>query len=137
MSTQSYDLQNAQPPLVNLPLAVITVGEMGAVSATLDGIEAHLQFMPNVGAEHSSESYWTHSLNSAVARYVLRCGKVTEAFSLRSFTRGAAALRQTTWGHRQHQNQILVGHDEAALHDSSKSPVADSFRERTFLSRFQ
>ena len=60
MSTQSYDLQNAQPPLVNLPLAVITVGEMGAVSATLDGIEAP----PPIHAERWSRAQFGELLDA-------------------------------------------------------------------------
>lgn len=60
MSTQSYDLQNAQPPLVNLPLAVITVGEMGAVSATLDGIGVP----PPIHAEYWSRAQFGELLDA-------------------------------------------------------------------------
>lgn len=60
MSTQSYDLQNAQPPLVNLPLAVVTVGEMGAVSATIDGIEVP----PPIHAEHWSRAQFGELLDA-------------------------------------------------------------------------
>lgn len=39
MSNQNVDHRMSESPLVDLPLAVVTVGEMGAVGATLDGIE--------------------------------------------------------------------------------------------------
>ncbi len=48
MSTQIIDDQKPEPPLVDLPLAVVIVGEMGAVSATFDGIDVP----PPIDIEH-------------------------------------------------------------------------------------
>lgn len=60
MSPQIYDLQSTETPLVDLPLAVVTVGEMGAVSAMFDGIDVP----PPVHTEHWSRAQFGELLDA-------------------------------------------------------------------------
>lgn len=60
MSTQGTSAEKSEPPLVDLPLAVVTVGEMGAVSATFDGIEVP----PPIYAEHWSRTQFGELLDT-------------------------------------------------------------------------
>lgn len=50
----------SEAPLVDLPLAVVTVGEIGAVSATFDGTEVP----PPICAEHWSRAQFGELLNT-------------------------------------------------------------------------
>lgn len=50
----------SEAPLVDLPLAVVTVGEIGAVSATFDGAEVP----PPIYAEHWSRAQFGELLNT-------------------------------------------------------------------------
>ncbi|GAA2185162.1 hypothetical protein GCM10009786_00390 [Leucobacter alluvii] len=59
MSTQSIDLQ-PELPLIDLPLAVVTVGEIGVVSAVFDGIEVP----PPIHAEHWSRAQFGELLDA-------------------------------------------------------------------------
>lgn len=52
MSTQNDAARRPEPPLVDLPLAVVTVGEMGAVSATFDGVDVP----PPIDTDHWSRA---------------------------------------------------------------------------------
>ena len=60
MSTQSNGFQTPQSPLVDLPLAVVTVGEMGAVRATSDGVEVP----PPIHAEHWNRAQFGELLDA-------------------------------------------------------------------------
>ncbi|KUF06935.1 hypothetical protein AUL38_10695 [Leucobacter sp. G161] len=60
MSNQNVDLRMSERPLVDLPLAVITVREMGAVSATFDGVEVP----PPIYAEHWSRAQFGELLDT-------------------------------------------------------------------------
>lgn len=60
MSNQSLDPRMSESPLVDLPLAVVTVREMGAVSATFEGIEVP----PPILAEHWSRSRFGELLDT-------------------------------------------------------------------------
>lgn len=60
MSTQKHDDQNATPPLIALPLAVVTVGEMGEVSATFDGVEVP----PPIHMDHWSRAQFGELLDA-------------------------------------------------------------------------
>lgn len=53
-------VDGTEPPLVDLPLAVVIVKEMGAVSATLDGIEVP----PPFHAEHWSRAQFGELLDA-------------------------------------------------------------------------
>lgn len=53
-------VDGTEPPLVDLPLAVVTVKEMGAVSATFDGIEVP----PPIYAEHWSRAQFGELLDT-------------------------------------------------------------------------
>lgn len=56
-----YDPQpNFEQPLVSLPLAIVAIGRMGAVSATLDGIEVP----PPIHAEHWSRAQFGELLDA-------------------------------------------------------------------------
>ncbi len=60
MRTQVFESARNELPLVDLPLAVVTVGEMGAVSATFDGIEVP----PPIYAEHWSRTQFGELLDT-------------------------------------------------------------------------
>lgn len=60
MSNQNVEPHMSESPLVDLPLAVVTVREMGAVSATLDGIEVP----PPTHAEHWSRAQFGELLDA-------------------------------------------------------------------------
>ena len=60
MSTQGASAETSEPPLVDLPLAVVTVGEMGAVCATFDGVEVP----PPIYAEHWSRAQFGELLDT-------------------------------------------------------------------------
>ncbi|MGO1539835.1 MAG: hypothetical protein ACTHW3_10750 [Leucobacter sp.] len=60
MSTHPFNSKNSDAPLVDLPLAVITVMEMGAVSATFDGVEVP----PPIYAEHWSRAQFGDLLDA-------------------------------------------------------------------------
>lgn len=60
MSAHSEPVDTPEPSLVELPLAIITVGEVGAVSATLDGVE----FPPPAPAETWSRAQFGELLDA-------------------------------------------------------------------------
>lgn len=60
MSTQKNEAVNHEPPLVDLPLAVVTVGDMGVVSATFDGVDVP----PPINADHWSRARFGQLLDT-------------------------------------------------------------------------
>lgn len=60
MSTQNDESQTPEPPLVDLPLAVVTVGEMGAVSASFDGKDVP----PPIDTDHWSRALFGQLLDA-------------------------------------------------------------------------
>ncbi len=60
MSTQNDEEIQPEPPLVDLPLAVVNVGEMGTVSATFDGVDVP----PPVDADHWSRERFGQLLDA-------------------------------------------------------------------------
>lgn len=64
MSNENVDRPMSEAPLVDLPLAVVTVREMGAVSATFDGVEVP----PPIYAEHWSRAQFGELLDTLTAQ---------------------------------------------------------------------
>lgn len=64
MSPHSEPVDTPEPSLVELPRAIITVGEIGAVSATLDGVE----FPPRAPAETWSRAQFGELLDALTLR---------------------------------------------------------------------
>ena len=60
MSRENIDLPISEAPLIDLPLAIVTVGEMGAVSATFDGVEVP----PPIHTEHWSRAQFGELLDA-------------------------------------------------------------------------
>lgn len=60
MSTQNDEARKPEPPLVELPLAVVAVREMGVVSATFDGIDVP----PPIDIDHWSRARFGQLLDT-------------------------------------------------------------------------